>query len=137
MRKFKVTVEGQIYEVAVEEISAQTTTAAQPSIVNNQPAPEATQKTTVMNSPVSSPPAREKESTDRAGGSVVPAPMPGSIIEVRVKTGDAVSPGDVLLILEAMKMENEITSPVKGTVTKITIKGGDTVNSGDPLVYIE
>ena len=63
--------------------------------------------------------------------------MPGSVLEVRVNVGDSVSEGDVLMILEAMKMENEITSPVPGVVKSIDVSVGSTVNTGDAMIFIE
>jgi len=62
--------------------------------------------------------------------------MPGKILKVAVQTGQAVSNGDLLLVLEAMKMENEITSPVDGTVSAVQAHDGDSVNTGDTLVVI-
>ena len=64
------------------------------------------------------------------------APMPGTILEVRVTEGATVKKGDILLILEAMKMENEIMAPCDGTVKQVLVNKGATVNSGDPLVVI-
>lgn len=63
----------------------------------------------------------------------VSAPMPGNILDVRVKPGDSVKAGDTLLILEAMKMENEISAPQDGTIASVNVAKGDTVNSGDLL----
>ena len=69
-----------------------------------------------------------------AGGVKVEAPMPGNILDVRVAAGEAVQAGDVLVILEAMKMENEIVAPQNGTVASIAVNKGDVVNAGDMLV---
>ena len=69
-----------------------------------------------------------------AGAVVVSAPMPGNILDVKVAAGASVKAGDVLCILEAMKMENEIVAPQDGTVASINVHKGDTVNSGDTLV---
>ena len=70
-----------------------------------------------------------------ASGAVqVNSPMPGNILDVKVSAGQAVQAGDVLVILEAMKMENEIVAPQDGTVASVSVKKGDTVNSGDLLV---
>ncbi len=69
-----------------------------------------------------------------AGAVEVKAPMPGNILDVKVKAGASVKAGDVLVILEAMKMENEIVAPQDGTVASINVNKGDTVNSGDVLV---
>ena len=69
-----------------------------------------------------------------AGAVQVNSPMPGNILDVKVSAGQAVQAGDVLVILEAMKMENEIVAPQDGTVASINVHKGDTVNSGDTLV---
>jgi glutaconyl-CoA/methylmalonyl-CoA decarboxylase subunit gamma len=73
---------------------------------------------------------------DVAGGITVKAPMPGSVLEVKVKVGDVVKDGAVLLVLEAIKMENELTAAQAGTVSRVMVKKGDTVNSGDPLIML-
>ncbi|HJB58464.1 MAG TPA: acetyl-CoA carboxylase biotin carboxyl carrier protein subunit, partial [Candidatus Faecalibacterium faecipullorum] len=71
-----------------------------------------------------------------AGAVAVKAPMPGNILDVKVKPGDAVKAGDALVVLEAMKMENEIVAPQDGTVATIEVNKGDVVNSGDTLVTL-
>ena len=74
------------------------------------------------------------EAAAPAAGSVpVNAPMPGTILDIKVKAGAAVKAGDVVMILEAMKMENEISAPQDGTIASIDVRKGDTVNSGDVL----
>ena len=75
-----------------------------------------------------------KAAAPAAAGSVpVNAPMPGTILDIKVKAGAAVKAGDVVMILEAMKMENEISAPQDGTIASIDVRKGDTVNSGDVL----
>ena len=69
-------------------------------------------------------------------GEPVNAPMPGTILKVNVSAGQAVKAGDVLCVLEAMKMENDITAPKAGTVSQVVTSKGASVNSGDPLVVI-
>ena len=69
-------------------------------------------------------------------GEAVNAPMPGNILKVNVKAGDAVKSGTVLVVLEAMKMENEIMAPKSGTVTQVLVQKGSSVNTGDALVVI-
>lgn len=122
MRKFKVNVNGNLYEVEVEEIggaSAPTTPVAAP--VQSAPAAQ----------PVSAAPT-----TVPAGATSVEAPMPGRIVSVKVNAGDSVEAGDVVCVLEAMKMENEIMAPCSGKIVAVSVSGGDTVNTGDVLVSI-
>ena len=76
----------------------------------------------------------EETAAGAAGAVTVKAPMPGNILDVKVKAGASVKAGDVLVILEAMKMENEIVAPQDGTVASINVNKGDNVNSGDVLV---
>lgn len=117
MKKYKVTVNGTAYEIELEDItgteSAKTAVASAPKA---EPAPAA---------PVSS-----------GEGETVSSPMPGNILSVNVKVGDAVKKGDVLLILEAMKMENEIVAPCDGTV-KSVVASGISVETGAVLCEIE
>ena len=80
------------------------------------------------------PAAAPKAAAGAAGAVAVKAPMPGNILDVKVAAGASVKAGDVLVILEAMKMENEIVAPQDGTVASINVNKGDTVNSGDVLV---
>ena len=72
-----------------------------------------------------------------AGGQKVNSPMPGTILDMRVKVGDVVRKGDVLCLLEAMKMENEIPAPADGTVIQVLASKGTSANAGDPLVVIQ
>ena len=110
MRRFRVTVDGKAYEVTVEEIPA-----AKPDRNPSPPAPQ--------------PRASQ--------GRPVKAPMPGTVLEVRVAPGDAVTAQSVLLVLEAMKMENDILAPAGGTISAVRVTAGDSVNSGDVLAIIE
>ena len=110
MRKFIVNVNGNSYEVEVEEVGG-------------------------VAAPVAAPAAAPKAPAAPAGGTPVKAPMPGNVLDIKVSNGQAVKQGDVLVILEAMKMENEISAPCDGTVTVVASKGA-TVNTGDVLVSI-
>lgn len=138
MRKFIINVNGKSYEVEVEEVSqggAAIPSVSAPAAVSN-PAP----------APAAAPapaPAQSKPETKAPAASVpqgaetVKAPMPGTILDIKVKPGDQVSKGDVLLILEAMKMENEIVSPRDAKVVSVQVATGSSVNAGDVLVAIE
>ncbi len=119
MKYFNITVNGIAYNVTVEETSAGAAPAA---------APVATPKA------APAPAAAPKAAAPAAGAVAVKAPMPGNILDVKVASGAAVKAGDVLVILEAMKMENEIVAPQDGTVSSVNVNKGDTVNSGDVLV---
>lgn len=110
MKKYRVNVNGTVYEVELEEMTG---------------APAA--------APVAAP-APSAAAAPAAGGEKVTSPMPGTILSVNVAAGDAVKRGQVLMILEAMKMENEIVAPQDGTVASVNVNKGDTVNSGDVLV---
>ena len=113
MKYYNITVNGVAYSVSVEETAAGAAPVA-------AAAPAA--------------PAAPKAAAGAAGAVAVKAPMPGNILDVKVKAGASVKAGDVLVILEAMKMENEILAPQDGTVASVNVNKGDTVNSGDVLV---
>lgn len=116
MKKYKVTVNGTAYEIELEDI-----TGTESAKTAAAPAPKAE---TAPAAPVSS-----------GEGETVSSPMPGNILSVNVKVGDAVKKGDVLLILEAMKMENEIIAPCEGTV-KSVVASGISVETGAVLCEI-
>ena len=125
MRKFNITVNGVAYEVEVEEVAAGEASA--PVAAAPKAAPKAA-------APAAKPAA--PKAAPVANGTKVNAPMPGTILDVKVAQGQAVKKGDVLLILEAMKMENEILAPQDGTVAQVTVSKGASVNSGDALVVL-
>ena len=128
MRKFNVTVNGQTYEVEVEEVggavSAAPARAAAPVAAPAAPAAAAAA------------PAAPKAAAPVAGGTPVKAPMPGTILDVKVKVGDAVKAGQCVCVLEAMKMENEIPAAKDGTVAQVIASKGASVNAGDTLVVL-
>ena len=118
MKYYNITVNGVAYSVSVEETAAGAAPVAAPAAPAAPKAPAA---------PAAAP-------AGAAGAVAVKAPMPGNILDVKVAAGASVKAGDVLVILEAMKMENEIVAPQDGTVASINVNKGDTVNSGDVLV---
>lgn len=129
MRKFMINVNGNSYEVEVEEI----TTGVQMTTPSKPVAKVATSAPTKP----AAPKVENKEVVVSAGQEVVESPMPGNIWKVLVTEGQSVKAGDILLILEAMKMENEILAPRDGKVASIAAKEGSAVNTGDKLVIID
>ena len=140
MKKYRVYVNGQPYEVVVEEMNEQKTSSPPPAVTIVQPtAPSSeVQKAPVPQSAtVTSPSPMEKTQSKSGEGFPVAAPMPGSIIDIKVNIGDRVNEGEVLVLLDAMKMENEVTAPVSGVIKSIAIQKGASVNTGDIMVVIE
>ena len=128
MRRFNVTVNGTVYDVVVEETDAG---SAAPVAAAPKAAPVAPKAAPVA--PKSAPAA----SSGSAGSTAIKAPMPGTIVKVNVNPGDKVSKGDVLCVLEAMKMENDICAPADGVVATVDAKKGATVATDDILVTID
>jgi len=133
MKTFKIHINGETYEVGVEEIGGgyQQTyqeTTPKPEPITTEPAP---QKEEPKEQTPSKPPVPE------GAGEKVTAPLPGTILDIKVTNGQQVTEGEVLIILEAMKMENEITAPVSGVIGEILVSKGKTVNSGDILLTIK
>ena len=123
MKNYRITVNGTSYDVSVEELSGGAAPVAAP----------------VAAAPVAAPAAAPAAPAPAAGGAgsvKVSSPMPGKILAVKANVGDSVKKGQVILILEAMKMENEINAPCSGTVTSICVNKGDSVDSGTVLVTI-
>ena len=118
MKKYKVNVNGTSYEVEIELMSETEAAAAKNAAPAAAPA-----------APAAAPAA--------GAGQSVNSPMPGTILSVNVKAGDAVKKGQVLMILEAMKMENEIMAGADGTVTSVLVSQGAAVESGTPLCTIQ
>lgn len=127
MRKFQVSVNGNTYEVEVEELQggqSVTPAAAAPSVVPKAAPskPAAAPKTASTSAP--------------SGATTITAPMPGTILDIKVSQGQQVSEGDVVAVLEAMKMENEIVASTSGTISSVNVSKGASVESGDVIVSI-
>ena len=119
MKNLRITVNGTAYDVQVEELGADAAPAASAA-----PAPAKAAAPAPKKAPAA------------AAGEKVAAPMPGTIVSVNVSDGQSVKAGDVLVVLEAMKMENEIKAPSDGTITSVAVSKGESVDTGATLVTI-
>ncbi|MGT2930102.1 acetyl-CoA carboxylase biotin carboxyl carrier protein subunit [Streptococcus dentasini] len=133
LRKFKISVDGKEYLVEMEEIGASPAAPAAPA-----PAPTVAAPQPAEPAPAAAPaaPAPNPVASSPAGADAMPAPMPGTILKILVNPGDTVSENQPLMILEAMKMENEIVANASGTVSAVHVKEGQVVNAGDGLITI-
>ncbi|MFO7951638.1 MAG: biotin/lipoyl-containing protein [Bacillota bacterium] len=150
MKTFKVVVDGQAYTVQVEEVKGESSSKGEEAIKKAEPpkpsttenyaavpaGPEAPKEEVIKETKSESSEKPETKTAPPAGGISLKAPMPGSVLEVRVSEGDKVEEGDVLLILEAMKMENELTASQAGTVEKLLVNKGDTVENDQTLIIL-
>ena len=120
MKNLRITVNGVAYDVQVEELGSEASVSAPVAPVK-----------------AAAPAPAEKAAPKTVGeGMKVAAPMPGTIVSVNVSDGQAFKKGDVLIVLEAMKMENEIKAPKDGTVTGVSVNKGESVDTGATLVTI-
>jgi glutaconyl-CoA/methylmalonyl-CoA decarboxylase subunit gamma len=129
MRMFRVVVNGNEYQVGIEEIQKECGVTTKG--VKSPPAPQAEKPREIRNSE----PVKAAGNSD-PGGNIV-APMPGTILRVDVSAGDTVVKGQTILILEAMKMENEILASTAGVVKQLNVSKGASVNPGEILAVIE
>ncbi len=123
MKNLRITVNGTVYDVQVEEVDG---TASPAAVSTAQPA-----------APKAAAPAPKAAAAAPAGGEAVKSPMPGTIISVNVKAGQSVKKGDVLVVLEAMKMENEIKAAKDGKVVSVAVNKGESVDTGTVLVTMD
>lgn len=143
MKQYIIKVNGVAYAVEVEEAGAAGSVpfaAAAPAAVPAvapapAPAPAAPAAPVVAAAPAPAPAARS--AAGKTGSELIKAPMPGTILSIQVSVGQAVKKNDVLCILEAMKMENEIVTPRDGVVASVSASKGSSVNAGDLLVSLE
>lgn len=122
MKNYTITVNGNVYDVTVEE-------GASTGAVSAPAAPKAAPKAAAA-------PAAKPAATGTAGSVKINAPMPGKIVDVKVKVGDAVKKGQTVLVLEAMKMENDIVAPEDGTVASINAAVGSAVEAGETIASL-
>lgn len=125
MKKFSVTVNGTVYDVEVNEVKAGGAAPAAAPAPKAAPAP----------APAAAP-APKAAAPVAAGATTVKAPMPGKILSVAVSAGQAVKKGDLLLVLEAMKMQNEIYAPQDATVSEVRVSANQTVATGEDMVVL-
>ncbi|MFD2728356.1 acetyl-CoA carboxylase biotin carboxyl carrier protein subunit [Enterococcus camelliae] len=130
LRKFKISIDGKEYLVEMEEIGGvpQPIPAVQP-VAAPAPKEETPKSEEVV--------AAQSTSSEPAGADALTAPMPGTILKVLVQVGDTVAENQPLMILEAMKMENEVVANKAGTITGIHVAQGEVVNPGDALITIK
>lgn len=126
MKKFNVTVNGTTYDVEVNEVKAAAPKAAPKAAA--APAPKA--------APAPAPAPKAAAAPVPAGAETVKAPMPGKILSVAVSAGQAVKKGETLLILEAMKMQNEIAAPHDAVVADVRVAANQTVSTGDDMIVL-
>ena len=136
MKNYTITVNGNVYEVTVEEgftgkASAPAARPAAPAPAAPAPAPAP-----AAPAPAPAPAAPAPAAAPAAGSIIVSAPMPGKILGVKTSVGAAVKKGQVILILEAMKMENEIVAPEDGTVASVNVSVGEMVEPGATLATL-
>ena len=132
--KYKVTLEGRTYEVEVEAGKAMCVAEYEAFVPAAAPAAAPVAAAPVAAAPAAAPAAPAAAAP--VAGEAVTAPMPGNILKVNVSVGQAVKEGDLLLVLEAMKMENEIFAPKSGTVAQVLVSKGATVDTGATMVVL-
>lgn len=126
MKNFTITVNGVEYDVQVAEVGGAAPVAAPKAAAAPAAAPKA----------APAPAPKAAAAPVAAGAATITAPMPGKILDVKVKAGQAVKRGEVVLILEAMKMQNEIMAPADGTIADVRVSAGQAVNTGDVMVVM-
>ena len=137
MKTYTITVNGQAYNVTVEETAGGVAAPSVPAAVPAAAAPVAAPIPATAATPAPAPAAAAAPAPKAVSGGVrVESPLPGAILDYKVREGDRVKKGQVIVLIEAMKMENELVSPCDGTVGTILPERGDSVNPGDLILTI-
>jgi len=136
VRRYRVTVAGQTYEVEVEELGSGGAAVRSAERVAPQAAPAAASSSYAAPAAAAAYTAPEHAARPAARGGIVSSPLPGKVLAVRAQVGQKVKRGDLLLVIEAMKMENEIFAGEAGTVRKVHVTSGQSVETGDPLAEL-
>jgi biotin carboxyl carrier protein len=126
MKRFNVTVNGVAYDVVVEEVDGGNQAAPAPAPVAAPAAPKA----------AAAPQAKAAAAAAPAGSVSVKAPLQGSVIKVNVKVGDTVKKGAAVVVIEALKMENDVPAPQDGVVASVLVKSGDSVKTDEVLITL-
>lgn len=132
MKKYNITVNGTTYEVFVEEADGAYSAPVAPASV----APVAAPTAAPAAAPAPKAAAPKAAPAGPAGATKITAPMPGTILQIKVSAGQAVKKGDVICVLEAMKMENDIPAPCDGVVASVNAQKGASVNAGDIIATL-
>lgn len=132
MKNYRITVNGNTYDVQVEELNGAVATKA-PTVTQATPVAAPTPAAAPAAAPAATP---APAPTGSEGSAKVTSPMPGNILDIKVNVGDRVEANQCVVVLEAMKMENEIVTPSAGTVASVNVTKGQTVASGDVLITV-
>ena len=136
MKNYRITVNGTAYDVAVEELGAGAVASAPVAAAPVAAPVAAPAPAAPVAAPAAAPAPAAPKASGSEGGVKVNSPMPGKILSVKASVGKSVSKGDVIMVLEAMKMENEIVAPESGTVASINVNEGDSVEAGAVLASL-
>ncbi len=138
-KKFRVKVNGEVFDVEVEEVGATKEVVSNSVSPKLSPAGESVSSSAPTVAVEKAEPVLKeaKKQINTTGKKVVSAPLPGKVLSVKAKKGDPVKKGNLLLILEAMKMENEIYASQDGVITDVLVSAGDYVSTGDKLIVME
>lgn len=136
MKRYRITVNGKVFDVDVEEAGSPTVSGTSRAAVA-APAPVARIVTAPAAAPVPASRAAAKPAAPAAGGNVMKSPLPGKVLKVMATPGSSWKKGDTLLIIEAMKMENEILAPRDCVVEEVAVAANQTVKTGDLLLKLK